>query len=117
LGDRDRYFAAILGEIITSKGNVERSKAEVLKARGDSASYSLLSMSRPFQQQVRQLSDGSFRDAKCPGALPLPHRQPAISWQRPCPLALCGNMRHETLRPETLRCKGLLTLRCEMQRT
>ncbi len=74
MGDRDRYFAAILGEIITSRGNVERSKAEVLQARADSASYSLLSMSRPFQQQVRQLSDGSFQDAKCPGAFP--RRQP-----------------------------------------
>lgn len=68
LRDRYRYFAAILAEIITSKGNVETRKAEVLKRRADSACYSLLSMSRPFEQQVRQLSDGSFQDAKCPGA-------------------------------------------------
>lgn len=99
--DRDRYFAAILGEIITSKGNVERSKAEVLKARADSASYSLLSMSRPFQQQVRQLSDGSFQDAKCPGALPLPPacHQPAASLPPP-----------SVRQHEALRCGGALDI-------
>lgn len=66
----------------------------MLQARADSASYSLLSMSRPFQQQVRQLSDGSFQDTKCPGSLPLPPacHEPAAS-----------------LPP--FRCKALLTLR------
>ena len=87
-------MAAILHGIIRAPGNVERSKAEVLRRRADSESYSLLSMSRPFEQQVRQLSDGSFQDSKCPGIPPLLlpsaacHDQAAVCYGRSTPKSL-----------------------------
>ena len=115
-----RYMAAILYGIIRAPGNVERSKAEVLRRRADSESYSLLSMSRPFEQQVRELSDGSFQDSKCPGIpLLLPsaarHDQGAVCHGRSTPKSLqrpCQALRVQGARSRARRlCAEMMKMR------